>query len=786
MSHRAWFGLGLLLVGGIRTRMLAQSASERSLEPLPIDSLLRARTFGEYSEPMFSPRGDWIAYTVREQTPNSSMSATRDLVERAGIPWYALGARIVLVDTSGRTVRQLPVGDGESWLPTWSPRGRSVAFFSSRKPPGGGPLAARLWVWDLDANRVRLVSPRRVRPGPLAWSSDGRRLLVHLAPSVEPAGQATERTPAPAPTPDSPAPVSGSTVVLYRGDAAAGKAPGWSLAWNRGDLTWVDVATGRESVVAADLHVSKALVAPRGDRVAFTTPKRFERDGSQQILFDLLVSDSAPSAAPRLLARDIRLDYDGAQFSWSPDGTHLAYRTAGVLASGDVFVIGLDAAEPRLVSPTPHPPFTVLHQRMAPSWDARGRHVLFADTGAVWAASLADGQLTAVARLAGQSVRLLTTSGGGVLSPDRGLTTLVIATDMRTGKTAFCRVRFPPTPEGAAESSCVARDGSVGGYGPNDGAAVSDDGTLLVFASQDASHAPDLYLARHGDVTAATRLTAIAPAFDRVVMGEQRIISWRTGDGDTVRGVLLLPAGYQTGKRYPLITRVYGGIQPSRLYVDRFGVERPAIDNLQVLATRGYAILLPDIVFKGEGEVLSQLPKIVLPGVERVVELGIADSSRLGLMGHSFGGFNTIAMLTQTSRFRAAVMSAGTADVVATYGQLLPDGTSYGIAVVEHGQFLMNGTPWEQPRRYLDNSPVWHLDRVTTPLLIVHGGADHAVAPFLAEQVFVGLRRLGKPVVYAKYAGEEHHQATWSYANQLDYWNRVIAWFDTYLKGERR
>jgi dipeptidyl aminopeptidase/acylaminoacyl peptidase len=538
--------------------------------------------------------------------------------------------------------------------------------------------------------------------------------------------------------------------------------------------------------VAADLHVSKALVAPRGDRVAFTTPKRFERDGSQQILFDLLVSDSAPSAAPRLVARDIRLDYDGAQFSWSPDGTHLAYRTAGVLASGDVFVIGLDAAEPRLVSPTPHPPFTVLHQRMAPSWDARGRHVLFADTGAVWAASLADGQLTAVARLAGQSVRLLTTSGGGVLSPDRGLTTLVIATDMRTGKTAFCRVRFPPTPEGAAESSCVARDGSVGGYGPNDGAAVSDDGTLLVFASQDASHAPDLYLARHGDVTAATRLTAIAPAFDRVVMGEQRIISWRTGDGDTVRGVLLLPAGYQTGKRYPLITRVYGGIQPSRLYVDRFGVERPAIDNLQVLATRGYAILLPDIVFKGEGEVLSQLPKIVLPGVERVVELGIADSSRLGLMGHSFGGFNTIAMLTQTSRFRAAVMSAGTADVVATYGQLLPDGTSYGIAVVEHGQFLMNGTPWEQPRRYLDNSPVWHLDRVTTPLLIVHGGADHAVAPFLAEQVFVGLRRLGKPVVYAKYAGEEHHQATWSYANQLDYWNRVIAWFDTYLKGERR
>jgi len=578
-------------------------------------------------------------------------------------------------------------------------------------------------------------------------------------------------------------------VVLYRGDAATGKAPGWSLASNRGTLAWVDVETGRETIVAVDVAVSKALVAPRGDRVAFTTPLRFERDGSQQILFDLLVSDSASSAAPRPVARDIRLDYDGAQFAWSPDGTRLAYRTAGVLASGDVFVAGLDGADPRLVSPGPHPPFTLLHQRIAPSWDAGGRHVVFADTSAVWAAPVTDGQLTAVARLAGRNLRLFATPNGVLSSADRGQSTLVLATDIRTGKMAFCRVRLPQAEPGAitpSPASCVARDGSVGGYGPTDGAAVSNDGSLLVFASQDASHAPDLYLARHGDVTAATRLSAIAPAFDRIVMGEQRIIEWQTGDGDSVGGVLLLPAGYEPGKRYPLITRVYGGIQPSRLYVDRFGVERPSIDNLQVLATRGYAVLLPDIVFKGDEEVVSQLPKIVLPGVERVAELGIADSARLGLMGHSFGGFNTIAILTQTPRFRAAVMSAGMADLVATYGQLGPDGTSYGIAVVEHGQFLMNGTPWEQPRRYLDNSPVWHLDRVTTPLLIVHGGADRAVAPFLAEEVFVGLRRLGKPVVYANYAGEEHHQATWSYANQLDYWNRVIAWFDWYLKAEHR
>jgi dipeptidyl aminopeptidase/acylaminoacyl peptidase len=110
-------------------------------------------------------------------------------------------------------------------------------------------------------------------------------------------------------------------------------------------------------------------------------------------------------------------------------------------------------------------------------------------------------------------------------------------------------------------------------------------------------------------------------------------------------------------------------------------------------------------------------------------------------------------------------------------------GDAFGVANLEQGQGLMGGTPWEYRDRYIENSPIFFLDRVETPLLIVHGKEDTAVASFLGDEVFVGLRRLGKEVEYAKYKGEGHSPIYWSYANQLDFCNRMIGWFDKYLKG---
>jgi len=207
----------------------------------------------------------------------------------------------------------------------------------------------------------------------------------------------------------------------------------------------------------------------------------------------------------------------------------------------------------------------------------------------------------------------------------------------------------------------------------------------------------------------------------------------------------------------------------------------PTIDNLQLFATRGYALLLPDAPV-GAGIPMKELADTVLPGVNKAIEVGVADPEKLGVMGQSFGGYNTLSLIVQTTRFRAAIMRSGFGSLIGIYGEMGKNGLAYGMGVLEDGPPRMRGTPWEIRERYIENSPIFYLDRVQTPLLIVHGAEDGATAPFLADEVFVDLRRLGKEAVYAKYQGEGH--GFLMYANKVDYWYRAIEWFDRHLKTQ--
>jgi dipeptidyl aminopeptidase/acylaminoacyl peptidase len=182
---------------------------------------------------------------------------------------------------------------------------------------------------------------------------------------------------------------------------------------------------------------------------------------------------------------------------------------------------------------------------------------------------------------------------------------------------------------------------------------------------------------------------------------------------------------------------------------------------------------------------MLDLVKTVLPGISKVVETGIADPERLGLMGHSNGGYSVMSLLVQTNRFRAAVEISGMADLIATYGEMDESGGAFAASFLEHGVVDgMGGTPWEVPNRYIENSPIYHLDRVSTPLLLLHGSLDQSVKPFLGDEVFVGMRRLGKDAEYVKYQIEPHSPLYWTFEDQEDLCNRVVAWFNELLNPE--
>jgi len=159
--------------------------------------------------------------------------------------------------------------------------------------------------------------------------------------------------------------------------------------------------------------------------------------------------------------------------------------------------------------------------------------------------------------------------------------------------------------------------------------------------------------------------------------------------------------------------------------------------------------------------------------------MGLADPNRLGVMGESYGGYSVLALIVQAQRFKAAIDYAGHASTISQYLVMNKDGSrSFAIAWNEEGRGGLGGTLWQYRDKYIENSPLFFFDRVTTPLLIVHGDQDW---PFLADEAFVALRRLGKEVVYAKYEGEGH--AIIRYKNQVDYLPRMITWFDNHLKA---
>jgi dipeptidyl aminopeptidase/acylaminoacyl peptidase len=287
----------------------------------------------------------------------------------------------------------------------------------------------------------------------------------------------------------------------------------------------------------------------------------------------------------------------------------------------------------------------------------------------------------------------------------------------------------------------------------------------------------------------ANRILSLNEQLAGIATGSQRIISYRGADGDSLKGLVLLPPDYQASRLYPTIVWVYGGT----LVRDSGGVFNKNLThpfNMQPLAARGYVVLIPSIPLQPEGrksDPYLDIPKGVLPAVDRLVQLSIADPNRLGVMGHSYGGYTTYALVSYTKQFRAAVAMAGLSDLISLYGQFdvreryadEPQANLFFPALSERGIFRMGGSPWDDFWRYAKNSPLFYLDRVQTPVMIIQGDQDYDTMT-QGEELFSGLYRLGKPVKFVRYWGEDH--VLDSPANIRHMWAEIFDWFDRYLR----
>jgi dipeptidyl aminopeptidase/acylaminoacyl peptidase len=251
----------------------------------------------------------------------------------------------------------------------------------------------------------------------------------------------------------------------------------------------------------------------------------------------------------------------------------------------------------------------------------------------------------------------------------------------------------------------------------------------------------------------------------------------------SVRTTLLLPPGAKKGDRLPGIVMIYSGSDLSTR-ASYFGGGMGNTVPSQVFTSRGYAVIMANIVLAPEGtpsHPAGEMTDEVLAQVYAVADAGYVDINRLAVSGQSYGGYSTASIVSHTKLFRAGIPVNGTFDLASFYGGMDDSGNSHWIRWAEKGQGRMGETPWVNPQRYIDNSPFYRVDRIHTPLLIVAGEKDGTVPYEESKKLFVGLRRLERPVQLAIYPGEGHVISTWSTKNAVDVSRRMVDFLDKHL-----
>lgn len=257
------------------------------------------------------------------------------------------------------------------------------------------------------------------------------------------------------------------------------------------------------------------------------------------------------------------------------------------------------------------------------------------------------------------------------------------------------------------------------------------------------------------------------------------LVRWIGNDGQPLMGVLHKPENFDPSKKYPMITYYYEKTSDT-LHQYYSPAPSPSTINISMYCSNGYLVFEPDIPYK-VGYPGESAMSAILPGVQSIVARGYVDPKKLGLQGHSWGGYQTGFLVTETNMFAAACAGAPVADMVSAYGGIRWESGISREGQYEHGQSRIGGSLWEDPLRFIQNSPIFFVDKIKTPLLIMSNDKDGAVPWYQGIEYFSAMRRLNKPAWLVVYNEEAHNLV--QRKNRKDWSLRMQQFFDHYLKG---
>ncbi|MCW5983034.1 MAG: S9 family peptidase [Bryobacteraceae bacterium] len=527
--------------------------------------------------------------------------------------------------------------------------------------------------------------------------------------------------------------------------------------------------------------VAVAGADPTGEVAKARPPRPVARvAGEEQTNFNLWrLPVEHDAGGERPLRRILDAPYHVVAFDWSPDSRRIAFEHApdsgeNAWPRSDVSEVDLDSGAVEVLAGGPA-------AEGEPRYSPDGRFLAYLRTAdrARWAG---EEQVALIPRGGGPHRALPDTFDRGPslslwpgLIPRKAMG-VVLGWSADSSRLLFAGAKgtrfilYGVSLDGVAAPVYVPR-GVVGG------AALNASGTYVGFVQESSSEPPEAFVM---DLSggAPVRVSSANRDLGELPLGETRSVRWNSRDGLEIEGLLTLPAGYQEGKKYPLIALIHGG--PMGWWNESF-IGAPGIYSLASFAARGYAVLRPNI--RGSGGYGKEFRfanfndwggkdyEDLMTGVDRLVSTGVADPDRLAVMGWSYGGYMTSWVVTQTNRFKAAVVGAGVTNLWSMAGvtdilDFLPD--------------YFSAEPWDNLPLYLEHSPLYHVKRVATPTLILHGDADLRVPVSQGYEFYNALKRRGVTAEMVVYPGMTHGPG--NPETELDLMQRHLDWLERYVR----